>query len=249
MTDRPVPPIDPSAAGPSAAGPSAAGPSAAGPSAAMAAGAGESILSEHSVRDVMAHYLGLTESKRLLDQVLVLQRRKQFKTLCLLSCLPGEGKSFLALVLATGFVTLLNRKVLLVDAVNETKGHSLFTEKIVRPDLNESTDDKSERGGCLDLLSTRSSDLSPAESTDFYLPRFVDEARDDYDLIIYDTCAIRAAGPGNMDPVIIARGSDACLLVTSPKTAASRATLLRLRGDLARWELPIIGTVFNHCKA
>lgn len=205
------------------------------------------LLNEHYLREIFVNYLGLPQSKRLLDQIIFLQGKTQFKTLSILSCLPSEGRSFVALVLAAGYATLLNKQVLLVDAVQETRGRTLLIEKIMKSSLERLPSEGAERAGSLDLLSTRSALSARAESTDFYLPSFVDRARDDYDLIIYDTCPLYFSEPGNMDPVILSRRSDACLLLTSPKSANQLALLRRLAEDLKRWQLPVIGAIFNRC--
>ena len=198
------------------------------------------------LHEVFADYLRFSESKRLLNQLALLQEREKFKTLALLSEVANEGKSFLALMLAYGFASLLHRRVLLVDAVYQTHGRTLYLDRLMGP--------REERGmprpksepnpGVIDLLTTRSEEVAHLSTTDFQLGPYIEENKALYDWVLYDTCALNAAGKEHLDPVVISRSADRALLVMSPRSIRAEA-LTRLKGKLQDWNVRLIGTVYN----
>jgi len=192
------------------------------------------------LKDFFAEYLAYTECKRLLNQVVVNQQKQGFKSVAVLSNLPREGKSFFVLSLALGYATLLGKRVLVVDVVNQTSDRTLFRETL----LGEERSDHGVSCGLVELLSTRNNDGRRAEATDFQIGPYVDSIKDFFDIVLFDTCALTSASKDNIDPVIIARSADVSILVTSPRSIAGD-TIVKTKEKLERWDVKLLGMVFN----
>lgn len=98
--------------------------------------------------------------------------------------------------------------------------------------------------GAIDLITTKESAEESQEVIDFHMKSHIESFSDGYDVVLFDTCAMNAADKDNMDPIVIARDTDAVILLTSPRSL-DRELMGRLVGDFKRWEIQIIGTVFN----
>jgi Mrp family chromosome partitioning ATPase len=192
------------------------------------------------LREYFSEYLAYTECKRLLNQIVVNQQKQGFKTVAVLSNMAREGKSFFVLSLALGYATLLGKRVLVVDVVNQTSDRSLFRETI----LGEERTEQGVACGLVELLSTRNKDGRSAEATDFQIGPYVDSIKDLFDLVLYDTCALDSATKENIDPVIIARSADVSILVTSPRSIGGDL-ISRTKERLERWDIKLLGMVFN----
>jgi len=192
------------------------------------------------LKDAFSEYIRYTECKRLLNQISSAQEAQGFRSVAVISQDEREGKSFLVLVLAMGYALLLNRKVLVVDAVSQTKNRSLYRNRILEA---EHTNGNSNYG-VIDLLTTKSLEEGEEESSDFQIGPYADSLRDDYDLIVFDTCAIRGAQKDNMDPIIISKSADVAILLTSMRSL-DRENLRKLKQELKRWNIKLLGSVFN----
>jgi Mrp family chromosome partitioning ATPase len=192
------------------------------------------------LKEFFSEYLSYTECKRLLNQMLVSQQQQGFKTVAVLSNFPREGKSFFVLSLALGYATLLGKRVLVVDVVNQTSDRMLFRETLV----GEERSDHRVTCGLVELISTRSKDGRRAEATDFQIGPYIDSVKDFFDLVLFDTCALQGATKENIDPVIIARSADISVLITSPKSIGGDI-ISRTKESLTRWDIKLLGMVFN----
>lgn len=203
------------------------------------------------IRSPLFEYVRYTEFKRLLNQLVSLQREKQFKTLAVLSEFPGEGKTFFVAVLALGYAMLLHKKVLIVNTTHQTRNRALYLDRIFGPTDSQahspthSPDEPSHAGPqIIDLLTGDNVERESSESSDFWIGPQINKYRGRYDLILFDTCALSRANKNNIDPVIIAKYTDASILVTSYESV-SRDVLGRLKGQFQQWQIQLLGTVFN----
>lgn len=203
----------------------------------------ESTSLNESVRGVLAEYVRRTEFKRILNQIVALQLDEKAKSLAILSYFPGEGKTFFVAALALAYVKFLNGRVLIVDTTNQTSKRSLFLECI----LNESGQSAKLPGttsGRIDLITGANFEQKDNDCADFHIGPYVDQIKQDYDLVLLDTCAVAKADCNNMDPLIVARFVDAALLVTSPRSL-QHEILTRMRKITERYEIRLVGSIFN----
>ena len=190
-------------------------------------------------RSALVDYLRQPEFKRLLTQVSSLHEKRRFRTLAVLSEFSGEGKSFCTAALALGFAKLLRKRVLILDATFQPSDEALFAETVYGDEKGADTST-----GSIQFLSTRSSENPPSDISDFQMGNYLASLRNQYDLILLDTCAMSNVQPDNMDPVVIARNADECVLVTSQRSM-DRDLLERISSDLKRWEIRLLGSIFN----
>ncbi|MGZ3685894.1 MAG: hypothetical protein ACXVCI_18685, partial [Bdellovibrionota bacterium] len=66
----------------------------------------------------------------------------------------------------------------------------------------------------------------------------------DFDLVIFDTCAMAAKNRNNLDPIAIARRCDAAVLLVS-KRSATRTLLHEIRERLKKEKLELLGIAVN----
>ena len=188
------------------------------------------------------------ECKRLVHQVVSEQTKSEAKSVAIVSEMAREGKSFLSLVLALGYATLLSKRVLIFDAVMQTSGNALYQNRILgledKKEGSASETETSTPAGVIDLISTKTEDRIALDSTDFQIGGYINSRKPDYDLIIIDTCALSRASQKNMDPLIIAKQADRTILVTSHRTL-DKELLTRINKEFRRWNISLLGTVFN----
>ncbi len=200
----------------------------------------QALFSEASgARSALVDYLRQPEFKRLLTQVSSLHEKRRFRTLAVLSEFTGEGKSFCTAALALGFAKLLRKRVLILDASFQPSDKALFAETVYGEDGGPEVST-----GSIQFLSTRSNDNGHTDISDFQMGNYLASLRNQYDLILLDTCAMADVQPMNMDPVVIARNADECVLVTSQRSM-DRDLLERISSDLKRWEIRLLGAIFN----
>lgn len=215
-----------------------------------------------SLTNAFSEYISYTECKRLFHQLDISRDKTGFKSLAVLSSYPQEGKSFLVLTLAVGYASLMGMRVLIADVVNQPHNRMLFRESLTGKGQNATPSvstvsagkrvplrgvslDATRRGkGHIELLSTRNTEGGNAVTTDFQIVPYINTLKDEFDLILFDTCAFESANSENIDPVIIARGADASILVTSPRSIGNNH-IVRIRENLEKWDIKLLGTVFN----
>jgi hypothetical protein len=81
-------------------------------------------------------------------------------------------------------------------------------------------------------------------TADFQLRSLIECFRDDYDLILFDTCALDASSRDTIDPVILAGQTDASILLTSRATN-NREVLNSAKRVLAENEVKLMAMVYN----
>lgn len=214
------------------------------------------------VRNVFYDYIRHPEYKRILHFVVTAQSRESFVSMAVLSKYPGEGKTFLVSVLALGYATFLQRKVLIIDSVSQNRNESFYMGRIMGNEFNESS---RSAPACIDLMTTRgmkqhgvrsrkqltgpehlarNDEEESFNTTDFQIGGFIESLKDSYDLILLDTCALSEADKCNMDPVILAKESHTSILVTSPRSV-ERANVREIKAELDRCDVRALGTVYN----
>jgi hypothetical protein len=104
----------------------------------------------------------------------------------------------------------------------------------------------------LDETERRGSDLSPisyrpsffSDTAEFQLGNLITAMAPSYDLILVDTCALRAARRAALDPIVLAKQTDGVLVVTTKETLG-REALVRIKAQLGQSRLRVFGTIFN----
>jgi Mrp family chromosome partitioning ATPase len=193
-------------------------------------------------------YIRYSEFKRLLGQLAMMVDRDGMKTIAVLSEHSGEGKTFLVSAMALGYASLLDRRVLIVDTVVRNEGHSLFLKKIYEEQLEYAPflgGPKTHVTRMIELISPEQREEDDSVDTaDFRIGTYVNSIKDNYDLILVDTCALSASNKRNIDPVIVARQADASILITSDRSM-NRESLQRVKGVMAQWHVRIVGVIHN----
>lgn len=195
-------------------------------------------------------YIRYSEFKRLLGELAVMVDRDRFKTIAVLSEHPGEGKTFLVSAMALGYASLLDRKVLIVDTViRNDESHSLYLKKIYEEHLEYAPflgGAKTHVARMIELISPemRENKEDSGDAADFRIGTYVNSIKDNYDLILVDTCALGAKNKRNIDPVIVARQSDASILVTSDRSL-NRESVQRVKQIMAQWHVRVVGVIHN----
>ncbi len=202
------------------------------------------------VQAQLLEYIRRTEFKRLLQQFSARVRETQTRSIAVLSLFPSDGKSFLVSTLALGYAQFFRAKVLIVDSVQQTQNSAVYFQGVL-----QGSDSSSKKGknaqvsnpshGVVELLSTES--LFPGDNydtADFQIGAHITSLRDQYDLILLDTCSIAGADTRNLDPLILARNVDAALVLTSKRSLNSHS-MGRLGQLVEEFQIPILGTVHN----
>lgn len=220
--------------------------------------------------EILFDYIRDPEFKRLLNQIVVAQERKKFKSIAVLSQLPEEGKTFMISVLALGYATYLRKRVLIMDTVSQTQNESFYVGRVLDREQDKKGHGKNAYGGIIDLITTVNLQQRTAlpfgaskhptlrivdppalyeetrgyDSTDFQVGPFMDTMAPNYDLVLLDTCSLTANDKTKLDPVILARQSHAALLITSERSLY-RESLLRVRDDCSRYNINLLGSIHN----
>jgi Mrp family chromosome partitioning ATPase len=214
-------------------------------------------------------YIRLPACKRLVNRILRAQNEKGVKSLAVLSQFPGEGKTVLISVLAVGYMTLLEKKVLILDLVSQTRDESFYFRKVLeRPAVPEN---ETRRTGRIDLITSEGlskaalppdalgnidihpqlrseTPVHPYDAADFQIGPFIKSIRGFYDLILIDTCSLTSASKDNFDPIILAQHVDSTIVVGSPQSM-DRDTLASLTRQLKRYQIEPLGIVVDQGAA
>lgn len=197
------------------------------------------------IRESLFDYIRSPAYKRLLDRVSAAQAGEGFKSVSVLSRLPGEGRTFFVSVLALGYAVYLRKRVLIMDTVSQTRNEALHLATVLG-ELPSS----GRRPGSIDLITTktlgRAGSPGPVgcDAADFQIAPFMAALGPSYDLILLDTCALSAVTEEHLDPVILAKGGDAAILVTSPRSL-DRDSIARVQSELSGSGVKLLGTVYN----
>ena len=94
-------------------------------------------------------------------------------------------------------------------------------------------------------LITPAGEAGEADGTaDFELSNLLAHYQKEYDIVIFDTCAISASDGDTMDPIIVSKTADRAIILVSSQTVGAPA-FRKLKEDLRAWGIPILGTVYN----
>lgn len=173
------------------------------------------------------------------------------------SAVPGEGKTVLAATLATVAARQSNKRVLLVDlnwyapAVHRFFGLDLtfdvdaigrsksITEFVQRSNLYQ-----------LDILTAvqgTHNDADQETDTSIIGAKIIREAREAYDFVVVDTCAVLRMNRYMMDPVNMAKVADGAVLVVlaneTPKSRVRRSHIL-----LETAGVNVLGVIVNQWR-
>jgi len=230
----------------------------------------------NKIREILLDYIRHPEFKRLLNQVMMAQKEKGFSSVTILSEFPQEGRTFFISALALGYATYLDKKVLIMDTISQTKDESFYFGHILgkESDLIFSYDNDSDaKGGVVDLIATknlcrrvrlehegesldviRQDSLLPYseeelyENVDFRIREFINTLKQTYDLILLDTCPLSRASKFQLDPMILAKQAEASILLTSQQSV-SRQRLSVIKNELELSRVEILGTIYNEGAA
>jgi Mrp family chromosome partitioning ATPase len=190
----------------------------------------------------------LPDSRRLLHLI----REQNVKTLAIQSQFGGEGKTFIAALLAEGAFRFIDLRVLVIDAVSSFLEDTFFKGRPPTPPGKSGIDvvvAKALDKGAL-LSTTLGAEIHPEKDTDspspsdFNLCAYIRSVRDTYDLILIDCPPYDSIRPHDLHPAIIARHSDSSLIVTSPRSLKQSA-LVSLKALITHYNLVPLGMVFN----
>jgi Mrp family chromosome partitioning ATPase len=193
------------------------------------------------LKDVM-HY---SELKRMAYGLVARQQKSHFRTLAVLSCYSGEGKTLFCATLAKAYADICGLNVLVVDAASNYDPSSLALKECIDPALLAQVDylSLSERRNnpnrtrtvaargvhqqsSIETVGTEQNGHAVAMSvyrdSDHALIRQVaEEGSRQYGLILLDTVALMSRNKKNTDPFIVAQLADASILIVSPKLLKS----------------------------
>jgi Mrp family chromosome partitioning ATPase len=185
--------------------------------------------SEYYAESSLYEYLQHAQFKRLLSQIRSAEEVAGVRSIAIMSEFPREGKTFFTSVLALGYASLLKRRVAIVDTVTPRRKRDWAPMQYpLHGDF---------------IGSLHVNDVTP-DASDFQIGEYIATLERDYDLILLDTCSLAAANEFRMDPFIISSHADAALFLTS-KRSLGKDQLIRLRRDVSRWKINVLGTVHN----
>lgn len=197
---------------------------------------------------VLQSVVRFAETKQILDQVLQAQRDKKIRSIAILSELPREGRSLFSAMLAMSFGQLVRQKVLVVDCHTLRGPYSLSLERLLE------SDELGEEGRVEQVRKTLSVNVSLVRLRDwaeqmetmaeYEVKSLMDGPGKNFDLAIFDTCAMAAKNRNNLDPIAIARRCDASILLVSRRTA-SRSMLHEIRERMRKEKLELLGIAHN----
>jgi Mrp family chromosome partitioning ATPase len=214
----------------------------------------------------LQEYVHFSEIKQMAFNVAALQQEKAFHSLAVLSFYPAEGKTLFCAALAMVYAETCRTKVLVVDTTTFQNPGSLVLKECFNgstPDVHVTTLEELRHvtGGAGPSVVETRMDIGPAlkaevvrdrtvsvtipKGNDFSLIKKLSEDRSkQYGLVLLDTAPLAAKNRNNVDPMLVARLSEASVLVvsrhllTAPKVSA---TLKELEDP----SLHLIGLVSN----
>jgi Mrp family chromosome partitioning ATPase len=194
-------------------------------------------------------YVRSSEFKRFLNYFYGKQLEDGFKSVVVMSLLPGEGKTFCVAALALGYAALLHKRVLVLETIKQPSELEFSIARVFgAPPLADKSEretaEKAEDDRVIDLISTFNIAEEFVESVDFHTTKIFRDYEKKYDLVLYDTCAMEASNNNNLDPVVLAKNIDTSLLVTSQRSLESK-TAAKLSSLMSRWNLSPLGMLYN----
>jgi Mrp family chromosome partitioning ATPase len=219
-----------------------------------------------TLADRLKDVVQYSEVKRLADNVMLLQRQKQFRSLAVLSLFPREGKTLFTAAMALSYADAMQSRVLVVDTTTLRHPQSLILKQCIDASspmidlisLEEyrrgtTTNGNSNGNGSYhaaeenalkpDVVNPPVNLLVRRESDQFLIKKLADERASQYGLILLDTAPLTAKNKSNIDPMLVARMADASVLVMNPHLQSSSLDLhLKILKDPA---LHLMGIISN----
>lgn len=191
-------------------------------------------------------YVGYAEFRALVDSLSRAAEKKQLKSFAIVSEGSGEGKTFLAASLALAFALQRGQRVLVVDMTTFEQEGSLSLARLLDADASDLSVGAfmttcEER---IELVRVANLNADFGSSTELRVREFREGPAKDFDLVIFDTCALDARNRRNVDPAAVARGAGAAVLVASP-LSQRRESVNSVRARLQGAEVPLLGVVAN----
>jgi hypothetical protein len=215
----------------------------------------------------LQEYIHYSELKQLAYTIAGLQQEKMFYSLAVLSFFPGEGKTLFCAAMAMAYAETCREKVLVVDTTTILNKRSLVLRQCfngstplidimsldeLRKGSNGNGNASANRfpeddGPALDseVVHDREIHLTTGKENDFSLLKKVAKDRSrQYGLVLLDTAPLHVRNRGNIDASLVARLSDASVLVSSRKflDAPNLTTSLKVLEDPS---LHLLGIVSN----
>ena len=188
------------------------------------------------------------ETKQILDHLLSAQRERKVRSLAILSEMPREGRSLFAATLATSFGQLVRQKVLVVDCNTHRSPNSLTLERLLESDelAEQERLEQVRKTLSVNVSIIRLRDWAEGMDTmpEYEVKSLMEGPGKNFDLAIFDTCAMAAKNRNNLDPIAIARRCDAAVLLVS-KRSATRALMYDIRERLKKEKLELLGIAVN----
>jgi len=199
---------------------------------------------DNETYSLMLRFIGHSEIKRLVNQIISAQNELMFKSLAILSEFPGEGKTFFTAALALAYAKYVPGQVLIVNTIPQSKGSEGLLRSVLgvhRP-MRRGTDNSS----CKVDLITAKNDMRSRwrESPDFLISAHIAKFSNSYDIVFVDTCAMSVADVDCVDPIILAQQVDASILLTSQKSL-ERSAVKSITTRFKRYGIQPLGSVFN----
>jgi hypothetical protein len=226
------------------------------------------LASKSEVQNVLLDYIRYPASKRLINTIHRAHLEKGVKSIAVLGEQANAGKTLFVSAIALGFMTLLNKRVLIMDTVSQTRDESFYFHGVLQKHNTDGSYKKSDHP-CVDLITSRQlqSDVAaeppppPAtqkgkkaevpmlseggfDTVDFEVHPFVESMKPHYDLILLDTCPLTLTGKNTIDPLIIAQYTDSAIVVVG-KDSLQREHLQDLSRNLARHRIEPLGIVVD----
>lgn len=224
-----------------------------------------------AVSDRVKEYAQYSEIRQLAFRIKSAQAQKQFQSIAVLSCYPGEGKTLLCSALALSYADVSRSRVSIIDTITRPNEGSLSlydclgsTERRVAvvsmEDVRSGKTSLSREGATPAAGASRPvvhnpevvSNLPPhvppnsaeGRGPDSSLFHAMTEEGKTHGLVLIDTVCLTSKNRSNIDPFGVARQSDASILVISKKLLNSREVdkCLKIVHDP---ELRLIGVVGN----
>jgi hypothetical protein len=222
--------------------------------------------SHTAIHQRLQEFIHYSELKHLAYNISAQQQQKAFHSLAVLSFFPAEGKTLFCAALAMAYVEICRARVLVVDTTTfQNKGSLVLGDCFngSAPQVDVKTLEELRRGPNafgqqipglrsdqrptveLDILRAKPGHMPLARENDFALiKRTAEDQSKQYGLVLLDTAPLYAKNRRNIDPLLVARLSDASALVVSRKflDAPKLSASLKILHDPA---LHLIGIIAN----
>jgi hypothetical protein len=191
----------------------------------------------------LQEFIHYAELKQVAYNVAALQQEKMFHSLAVLSFFPAEGKTLFCAAMAMAYTETCRTKVLVVDTTTIHNKGSLVLKECFNgsaPEVTVMSLEELRRGALgrgpvpaglradktpaleTEVVRERPAHTTVVKENDFSLIKSVTEdGSKQYGLVLLDTAPLQAKNRSNVDPLLVARLSNASILVVSRKLLAA----------------------------